>query len=167
MTTPTPFPEPVVAPSTVVVAESGLGLYGQQLLDGRHHLAADEPAAVGGNDFGPGPYELLLMALGSCTSMTLRMYAGRQGFALERVVVRLKHDRVYAKDCEECDAKPVMLDRIEREIDLIGALDDLQKARLMEIADKCPLHRTLTTGIKIVTRLATAQPTVAPLGGNV
>jgi putative redox protein len=144
---------PPVADGTVVVAETGDGQFAQYVLDGRHELAADEPVAVGGNDTGPGPYELLLMALGACTSMTLRLYATRKRIPLERVVVRLRHAKRYIEDCRECDDKPVMLDHVEREIELIGAPEE-HKPRLLEIADKCPVHRTLTSKIVIQTRLA-------------
>ena len=142
--------------ATVVVSESGDGLFAQELSDGRHRLRADEPVAAGGNDSGPGPYELLLMALGACTSMTLRLYARRKQWPLQRVVVRLTHSRDYVTDCEECAAKPVMLDRIERELELIGALSAEQRTKLLEIADKCPVHRTLSQPVRIATTLRAA-----------
>jgi uncharacterized OsmC-like protein len=141
-------------PHTVVVAETGDGLFVQELLDGRHRLLADEPASAGGNDLGPGPYELLLMALGACTSMTLRLYAKRKQWPLQHVQVRLKHSKVYIQDCKDCDTKPTMLDHIDREIKLTGALSTDQIAKLMEIADKCPVHQTLTGRIKISSKLA-------------
>src|SRR5450432_1080089 len=131
-----------IEPGVVLVTETGEGLFTQYLLDGRHRLLADEPAAAGGNDLGPGPYELLLMALGACTSMTLRLYAKRKQWPLERVVVRLKHSRVYIDDCKDCDTKPAMLDHIDREIELTGPLDTEQTTKLMDIADQCPVHRT-------------------------
>jgi putative redox protein len=148
------FDEPAVVSGTVVVAETGEGKFAQYLLDGRHHLSADEPVAVGGNDLGPGPYELLLMSLGACTSMTLRLYATRKQLPLERVVVRMKHAKRYIEDCADCANKPAMLDHIEREIELIGLLNAEQKAQLLQVADKCPVHRTLTSKILIDTRLA-------------
>jgi len=148
------FDEPNVADGTVVVAETGEGKFTQYLLDGRHRFAADEPVAVGGNDTGPGPYELLLMSLGACTSMTLRLYADRKQIPLERVIVRLKHAKRYIDDCKDCGDKPVMLDHIDREIELVGTLSEEQRARLLEMADKCPVHRTLTSKIIIATRLA-------------
>jgi putative redox protein len=142
-----------IAPGTVVVTDSGAGLLGQALLDGRHVLAADEPVAVGGMDSGPNPYELLLMALGSCTSMTLRLYADRKSWSLDRVVVRLSHAKVHAEDCVECERRPAMIDRIERTIELVGGLDATQRARLLQIAEMCPVHRTLTSKIDIRTVL--------------
>ena len=140
-------------PGTVVVAETGGGLFTQELFDGRHRLVADEPSAVGGNDLGPGPYELLLMALGACTSMTVRLYAKRKQWPLERIVVRLRHSKIYIEDCENCDTRPAMLDHVVREIELAGSLSVEQTSKLMEIADKCPVHRTLTHEIKITSTL--------------
>jgi uncharacterized OsmC-like protein len=119
---------------------------------------ADEPEAAGGNDRGPGPYELLLMALGACTTMTLRLYADRKRWSLERVSVELRHGKIYAEDCSDCETKQGMLDRIERVISLEGALDGAQRQRLMEIADMCPVHRTLTAEIRIDTRAASLSP---------
>jgi uncharacterized OsmC-like protein len=146
--------EPPVAPGTVLVVESGGGRLKQDLLDGRHRLIADEPKTVGGDDAGPNPYELLLMSLGACTSMTLRLFARRKQWPLDRVVVRLRHARIHAEDCAACETKIGLVDRIDREIELEGALDAAQRARLMEIADMCPVHRTLTSEINIVSRLA-------------
>ena len=136
---------------TVVVASTGQGKFEQLLFDGRHALVADEPAAAGGADVGPGPYEFLLMSLGSCTSMTLHMYAGRKQWPLEQVVVRLRHSKVYAEDCENCEKPTAKIDRIEREIEVIGALDAEQRSRLLEIANQCPVHRTLSSKIDIKT----------------
>jgi uncharacterized OsmC-like protein/alpha-beta hydrolase superfamily lysophospholipase len=123
----------------------------QEITAGAHHLIADEPVEVGGNDTGPNPYALLLSALGACTAMTLRLYAERKTLPLDRVTVRLRHGRIHAEDCETCETKEGMLDRIERAIRLEGALDAAQRARLLEIADKCPVHRTLTSEIDIRT----------------
>jgi len=121
----------------------------------RHHaLVADEPASVGGGDLGPTPYDYVVAGLGACTSMTLQMYAGRKGWPLEEARVRLRHDKVHAKDCAECSADDPRLDRIEREIELVGSLSDEQRSRLMEIADRCPVHRTLDRGVRIETREA-------------
>ena len=138
---------------TVVVSETGDGL-AQQLLDGRHRLLADEPVESGGGDAGPNPYELILMALGACTSMTVRLYADRHKWPLEQVVVRLRHSRNHAQDCVDCETKATKLDRIDREISLQGPLDADQRARLLDIANSCPVHRTLESGVDITTRLA-------------
>jgi putative redox protein len=146
--------EPAVAPGTVVVTESGEGLLQQRLLDGRHELRADEPAGQGGDDAGPNPYELLLMSLGACTSMTLRLYARRKQWPLSGITVRLRHGRIHAEDCAECETKLGLIDRIELEIELEGPLDAAQRAQLLSIAEKCPVHRTLTSEISIKTRLA-------------
>jgi uncharacterized OsmC-like protein len=121
---------------------------------GPHHLLADEPVAAGGEDTGPGPYDFVLAGLGACTSMTMRMYADRKSLPLERITVTLKHSKIYAEDCAECETKAGMLDQIERIIAIEGALDAAQRAKLMEIADKCPVHRTLTSEIHIVTSAA-------------
>ncbi len=142
-----------IASGTVLVVERGDGAYTNVLLDGRHMLVADEPKPAG-DDRGPNPYELLLMALGACTSTTLRMYATRKNLPLEGVQVRLRHSRVYDRDCAGCEDKPVEIGRIDREIELRGALTPEQRQRMLEIADKCPVHRTLSTPIQIVTVLA-------------
>jgi putative redox protein len=152
--------EPVATPAapqpSVHVRGAGRGAFAETLDDGRHTLLADEPVAAGGDDLGPGPYELLLMALGACTAMTLRMYARRKQWPLTDVRVTLRHSRDYARDCAECDKKPVLLDRIEREIEIDGTLDDAQSAKLLEIADKCPVHRTLSQPVAIRTTLRRA-----------
>src|SRR5947207_14602605 len=127
-----------IVPGSVIVASTGMGPFEQILLDGRHTLRADEPVAVGGGDVGPGPYELLLMALGSCTSMTINMYATRNKWTLDQVVVRLRHERAYADDCVNCDDPKSMIDRIWCSIELIGALDEAQRTRLIEIAKHRP-----------------------------
>ncbi len=139
------------APGTVIVRETRRGMFQQDIITGAHRLIADEPVNVGGLDSGPGPYELLLAALGACTSMTIRLYADNKKLPLTRVQVRLRHSRIYARDCAECETKEGMLDHIERVISLEGELDDKQRARLMEIADKCPVHRTLKSEIDIRT----------------
>jgi putative redox protein len=145
-----------VAPGTVVVTDNGEGPFGQALLDGRHLLKADEPVAASGKDAGPNPYELLLMSLGACTSMTLRLYATRKAIPLEHVVVRLRHAKVHADDCANCETKPAMIDRIERAIELVGTLDEPQRARLLQIAEMCPVHRTLSAKVDIRTTLVGA-----------
>jgi uncharacterized OsmC-like protein/alpha-beta hydrolase superfamily lysophospholipase len=147
-----PEPQPATAGIDVVVGETRRSRFEQEISIGRHRLLADEPVSVGGLDSGPGPYDLLLAGLGACTSMTLRLYAERKSLPLDRVTVRLSHSKVHAADCESCETKEGMLDRIERAITLEGELDDDQRARLLEIADKCPVHRTLTSEIEIRTR---------------
>ena len=139
------------AMNVVVVTETGQGRFQQEIRVGEHRLIADEPAEVGGLDSGPGPYDLLLAALGACTAMTLRLYAERKALPLDSVTVRLTHSKIYAADCANCNTKEGMLDRIDRAISLSGNLDDSQRARLMEIADKCPVHRTLTSEAEIRT----------------
>ena len=142
------------APRQVVVRETRNSKFQQSVSIGPHRMLADEPAAAGGEDTGPGPYDFVLAGLGACTSMTLRMYADRKSLPLERVTVTLKHSRIYAQDCAECETKAGMLDRIDRIIAMEGNLDAEQRRKLMEIADKCPVHRTLTSEIHIVTRPA-------------
>jgi putative redox protein len=126
----------------------------QEIFAGPHRLRADEPRDAGGTDAGPDPYALLLSALGACTSMTLRMYADRKGWPLEQIGVRLRHSRIHAADCAECETKEGQIDRIERELVLRGALSPEQRQRLREIADRCPVHRTLSGEIAIRTALA-------------
>lgn len=141
-------------PDGVVVRETRASLLQQEILVGKHRLLADEPESAGGQDTGPGPYDFLLASLGACTSMTMRLYADRKSIPLERTTVMLKHSRIYAKDCETCETEEGMISRIERTIAMEGNLDAEQHKRLMEIADKCPVHRTLTSEIDIVTRAA-------------
>jgi uncharacterized OsmC-like protein len=126
--------------------------FAQEIHAGRHHIRADEPASAGGTDTGLSPYDLLLAALGACTSMTVGMYARRKAWPLEEVTVHLRHSKVHATDCAECETKEGMLDRIERDIHFAGPLTDEQRSKLLEIANKCPVHRTLTSEIDIVTR---------------
>jgi putative redox protein len=138
-------------PGAVAVQESGDGRLAQRIAAGRHGLRADEPAEFGGNDTGPTPYDLVLAGLGACTSMTVRMYADRKHWPLDRVAVSLRHDKIHAEDCANCETRDGKIDRIERHIAFEGALDPEQRRRLLEIADKCPVHRTLTSEISIVT----------------
>jgi len=156
--------EPVVAempadaePRRVVVQETRDGKLQQQITVGPHRMLADEPASVGGADTGPNPYAFLLSGLGACTSMTMRMYADRKALPLERVTVTLSHRKIHAEDCEDCETKVGMLDHIERVIAIEGDLDVEQRQRLMEIADKCPVHRTLTSDIHITTHAADSR----------
>ncbi len=138
----------------VVVRETRNSKFQQVITTGPHEMVADEPVAVGGQDSGPGPYDFLLAGLGACTSMTMRMYADRKSLPLERVTVTLQHGKIHAEDCAECETREGMLDQIDRVISMEGALDADQRARLMEIADKCPVHRTLKSEIRIVTKAA-------------
>ncbi|BBK41272.1 osmotically inducible protein C [Allostella vacuolata] len=148
-------PLAVAAPAEglVVVRETGEGRFTQAITAGHHRLTADEPAAVGGDDSGPSPYDLLLSALGACTAMTLRMYADRKGMALGPVTVRLRHARVHAADCAGCEKREGLVDRIERVITVEGGADEATRAKLLEIADKCPVHRTLEARPVVVTRV--------------
>jgi uncharacterized OsmC-like protein/alpha/beta superfamily hydrolase len=139
------------APGEVIVEETGEGTFTQRIAAGPHMLRADEPESVGGLDSGPGPYDLLLAGLGACTSMTLRMYAERKGLPLERTRVTLTHDKIHAADCADCETREGKIDRIERRIQMTGDLTAEQRARLLEIADKCPVHRTLHSEIVIAT----------------
>jgi uncharacterized OsmC-like protein/pimeloyl-ACP methyl ester carboxylesterase len=142
------------APRNVVVRETRNGKFQQTVSVGPHRMPADEPIAAGGEDTGPGPYDLVLAGLGACTSMTMRLYADRKSLPLERVTVTLKHSKIYAEDCADCETKAGMLDQIERVIAMEGALDAEARKKLMEIADKCPVHRTLTSEVHIVTHAA-------------
>jgi putative redox protein len=125
----------------------------QKIVTPHHSLIADEPKSVGGTDAGPTPYDLMLGALGACTSMTLRMYADRKQIPLEGVKVRLRYARIHAVDCAACETKVGKIDRIDREIELLGTLTPEQRQRLLEMADRCPVHRTMMSEIDIVTRL--------------
>jgi putative redox protein len=137
------------ATHVTVSSESGLA---QEIKSSAHRWRADEPAPFG-TDTGPSPYELLLSSLGACTSMTLRLYAQRKGIDLQRITVRLQHYRIHAEDCRDCETKSGLLDRIDREIELSGNLDEAQKQRLLEIAERCPVHRTLQSEINIRTSI--------------
>jgi putative redox protein len=136
---------------TVRVSDRGTGAFAVSIQAGRHTLVGDEPQAVGGDDLGPSPYELLLAALGECTVMTLRMYARQKQWPLENARVTLTHGKIHAADCADCETKAGKLDRIERVVELVGPLDETQRERLMEIADKCPVHRTLHSEVKVAT----------------
>ena len=138
----------------VVVADAGDGLFPQWIATGAHRLRADEPISVGGTDSGPGPYDYLLAALGACTNMTIKMYAGRKGWSLDRLETRLAHDKIHAEDCAECETREGKIDRIRRHLVIEGPLDAEQHAKLREIADKCPVHRTLHSEILIETTVA-------------
>src|SRR3954463_13044623 len=148
-------PEPDVMPiEGVLVEETRNGKFEQAIIAGPHRYLADEPTSVGGNGNGPSPYEYLLAALGACTSMTIRLYADLKKLPLERVSVRLKHDKIHAIDCENCESKEGKIDRIDRLVTLEGNLNPEQRAKLMEIADKCPVHRPLPSKIDVRPRKA-------------
>jgi uncharacterized OsmC-like protein/alpha-beta hydrolase superfamily lysophospholipase len=163
-----PIPEATASASAadpaeglVVVSENGTGAFAQNVTIGRHRLTADEPEPLG-TDTGPSPYDFLLAGLGACTSMTVRMYAGRKKWPLEKVTVTLRHSRIHAQDCADCETETGQVDRIERVIRFDGDLDDDQRQRLREIADKCPVHRTLHSEIIIDTTVSEAgQDTAA------
>jgi putative redox protein len=137
---------------TVTVMETGSGTYTQQITVGHHRLVSDEPRPIG-DDAGPTPYDLVLAGLGACTSMTVRMYANRKGWPLERVRVTLRHSRIHAKDCADCETTKGWIDHIDRDIELAGELDDSQRQRLLDIAERCPVHQTLTSEVHIATSL--------------
>ena len=144
---------PAAVEGKVVVQETREGKFTQLVAAGRHVLRADEPESAGGLDTGLTPYDLLLAALGTCTAMTLRLYAERRSLPLDRVTVELRHDKVHAEDCSECESKGGLLDQVERIVRLEGDLDAAQRAKLLEIADKCPVHRTLQAKVAVSTRL--------------
>jgi len=139
-------------PREVVVRGGALG-FAQEIAAGPHRLAADEPMAVGGTDTGLNPYDLLLASLGSCTSMTIAFYARRKRWPLENVTVRLRHGKIHAADCADCETREGISDRIDCDIQLAGSLTEEQRSKLLEIAGKCPVHRTLKSEIDIRTRL--------------
>jgi uncharacterized OsmC-like protein/pimeloyl-ACP methyl ester carboxylesterase len=146
---------------TVVVRDASRGRLAQEIRAGGHVLIADEPAGVG-DDLGPTPYDLLLASLGACTAMTLRLYADRKGWPLAHVSVELRHDRIHAQD-SDCTTPPCRIERIERIVSLSGPLDDEQRRRLLEIAERCPVHRTLMGEKRIVTRLRDLESTSEPV----
>jgi uncharacterized OsmC-like protein len=137
-----------------IVVRGGADNFQQHIVAGKHHLVADEPVSVGGSDAGPDPYDYLLASLGVCTSMTVGFYARRNKWPLDKVTVSLWRSRIHATDCEECETKEGMLDRIDVDVELTGSLTPEQHAKLMEIAAKCPVHRTLTSEINIRLREA-------------
>ena len=137
-----------------IVVRGDARSFKQEITAGKHRLIADEPVSAGGGDAGPDPYAYLLTALGVCTSMSIGLYARRKEFPLENVTVSLWHSRIHASDCEECETKEGMLDRIDIDVELTGPLTAEQHSKLMEIAGKCPVHRTLTSEINIRLRAA-------------
>jgi len=152
-----PAGEEEVAPALehgeVLVEETGAGKYTNTVRTDAHTIVMDEPTSVGGLDSGMNPYDVLLAALGGCTSMTLRMYAERKGLPLDKVAVRLTHEKIHARDCDDCESTEGKVDLIDRELEITGDLDPVQRQRLLEIADMCPVHRTLESESRIVTKL--------------
>jgi len=151
---PAQAPAPGEEPRQVTVRETRNGKFQNMVAVGPHQMLADEPISVGGMDSAPGPYDFLLAALGACKSMTMRLYADRKSFPLERAMVTLRHSKIHAEDCAECETKVGLLDQIDVSIGLEGPLDAEQRQKILEIADKCPVHRTLTSEIRIVTKAA-------------
>jgi uncharacterized OsmC-like protein len=141
-----------------IVVHGGADSFKQEIIAGKHCLVADEPVSAGGGDAGPDPYDYLLASLGVCTSMTVGFYARRNKWPLEKITVSLWHSRIHAKDCEECETKDGMVDRMDVEVELTGPLTAEQHAKLMEIAAKCPVHRTLTSEINIRLQSAKKSP---------
>ncbi|HEY5992172.1 MAG TPA: OsmC family protein [Candidatus Udaeobacter sp.] len=141
-----------------IVVRGGADSFKQEIIAGKHRLVADEPVSAGGGDAAPDPYDYLLVSLGVCTSMTVGLHARRNKFPLANITVSLWHSRIHAKDCEECETKEGMVDRIDVELELTGPLTSEQHAKLMEIAGKCPVHRTLTSEINIRVRAAEKSP---------
>ena len=136
------------------MAEADPGGFLQDIQSGPHHLRADEPLAYGGTDLGPSPYQLLAAGLGACTAMTIRMYARRKGWPLAHVRVDVSHDKMHGQDCKDCNGRDGRIDVFRREIALEGELDGDQRQRLLQIADRCPVHRTLEASSRIDTVLA-------------
>jgi putative redox protein len=141
-----------VIDNRVTVRTGSEGFYTELFANG-HALVADEPKTYGGTDLGPSPYEYLLSALGACTTMTVQMYARRKKWPLESAVVRLSHEKIHAEDCQNCEEKIGKIDRFDRELELNGDLSTEQRQRLLEIAERCPVHRTLHAQVEVVTRL--------------
>jgi putative redox protein len=144
--------EPIAVPE-VVVRGGAMGLQ-QRIEAGAYQWVADEPASVGGGGTGPTPYDLLLGALGACTSMTLRLYADRRKWPLEGVVVRLRHQRIHREDCVNCEKKDASIEQVERTLELKGPLTEEQRGRLLDIAERCPVHQTLQRTLQVHTTLA-------------
>ena len=144
-------PEGITLADVIVWGEGST--FAQQIAAGPHRLTGDEPEIVGGTDTGPSPYDFLLAALGSCTSMTVGMYARKKNWPLVRVTVWLRHSKIYAADCSDWDTRVGMLERIERDVRFEGPLSAEQRSRLLDIANKCPVHRTLTSEINIRTKI--------------
>ncbi len=140
-------------PREVVVTSDANTALAQEIVIGPHRLRADEPVSAGGADSGPGPYDLLLAGLGACTAITVQMYAARKGWPLEGVTVTLRHEKIHAADCADCETRSGFIDRIDKTVAFAGPLDAAQRARLLDIAGKCPVNRTLKSEVEIRNRL--------------
>jgi putative redox protein len=138
---------------TVIVTETSSGGFTRQISAGHHQLMADEPPPVG-DDTGPTPYDLVLAGLGACTSMTVRMYADRKRWPLDEIRVTVRHSRIHAKDCVDCETRNGYIDQIDCDVELTGDLDDAQRQRLLYIAERCPVHQTLTSEVRITTSVS-------------
>jgi uncharacterized OsmC-like protein len=145
-----------INPADVIVRGKADGFL-QEIVSGPFNFRADEPASLGGTDLAPTPYDYLLAGLGACTSMTISLYARRKTWPLEEVTVALRHSRIHAQDCEDCETRAGMLDRIDVEVGLTGTLSPEQRAKLMEVAAKCPVHRTLLSEINVKVRPAESE----------
>ena len=139
---------------TVVSIKDKTNKFLTQIQTGRHSLIADEPTDVGGEDLGPSPYQFLTSALGACTAMTMRMYADRKGWEIDEIRVHLNHDKRHSDDCADCESATAKIDHFDRIIEIDSQLDEKQLQRLLEIANKCPVHRTLEGDVKVHTKLA-------------
>ncbi|MGO1117682.1 bifunctional alpha/beta hydrolase/OsmC family protein [Rhodovibrionaceae bacterium A322] len=147
-------PLPKAVPGTVVVSETTTGKFTNSVVSGSGHvLSADEPPSVGGDNLGPTPYDLLLSALGACKTMTMRLYANRKGYNLERAEVRLSHDKIHAEDCADCETQSGKIDQIKTQITLTGDLSAEERQKIFEIAERCPVHKTITSEISIKAEL--------------
>ena len=146
-----------LAEEGTVIVRTGKDRFYTEIVTDKHTLTADEPERFGGTDHGPNPYDLLSASLGACTTITLRMYADRKNWPLESVTVKLKHKKIHARDCADCETTVGLIDEITKEITFAGPLDDNQKERLLQIADKCPVHRTLVTETVIRTKLIESE----------
>ncbi len=151
-TFPHDTPKALLTEQQVVARIGGVG-FRTEIVANEHHLLADEPISVGGSNTGPTPYDLLLGALGSCTAMTLRMYADRKKWPLQSASAHLRHQQIHADDCQDCENDDAKIDVIDRELELVGPLDENQRNKLLQIADRCPVHRTLGSGVVVKTKL--------------
>ncbi|WP_420602189.1 alpha/beta fold hydrolase [Flagellimonas sp.] len=145
--------KPLKTKHQVAASLNGSDGFTTEMKVGNHYMIADEPESYGGNDFGPSPYELVSAGLSACTAMTIQMYAKRKGWPVENVEVHTSYSKSHAEDCENCENDNAKIDTFHREIKLTGNLDDKQRARMMQIADKCPVHKTLHSETQVISRL--------------